>query len=86
MKIIKLDNRHRSYKWGYTHALRFDQYYSQEAGAVEKFLSDSYGGCIRNYNWNGYFGRRDTVKGLPAPYWVCVKKESMLTMAILSIP
>lgn len=94
MKIVKLDRRNRAFKHGFTHAIRFG------AGEgisnymnIKNYLEERYPRPTR-YIWCmashiKYAGKWETVesKGHYSKriYWICVKNEALLSMALLSI-
>ena len=82
MKIIKLDKRHREYRHGFTHAFRFDSYCAN-AMDIERYLKRAYPGGER-IKWCSYFGTRNNYTRYSV-YWVCVRNDAILTMALLSI-
>jgi hypothetical protein len=94
MKIIKLDKRHRYYKYGFTAAIKFDGWDKQSIN-IENWLISKYGPEPWNQNgkykhmWVGFVGKANRKKFIdrwqPHPYWICVKNEAVLTMAILSM-
>ena len=82
MKVVKLDRRHKYFKYGYTHALRFESW-CYDAGTVERYLYNTYPDG-RTSIWRPYFGSVST-KSRYKIYWICVRNESLLTMAILAM-
>jgi hypothetical protein len=86
VKVIKLNRRFKLYKeHGFTHAIRFNSWAS-EAGKVEKFFRERYGG---EYSWNGksYMWRTHwgkPCKHTPRPYMIGVRDEEMIFVAQLA--
>jgi hypothetical protein len=87
MKIIKLDNRYKYFKFGFTHAFKFDKW-DATSRQLESFMISQYGPepCYHHqkmrHNWIGYYGKFGSNR---FPYWICVKNEAAITMALLSI-
>lgn len=88
MKIVKLTQRHTMGQYGFTHALRFPRE-NKDSDAIKRALHQMHGNV---QPWNKWWGwqnpqspwgyysqsRRDR----PA-YWIGVKNEADLTVAIL---
>lgn len=88
MKVVKLNRRYKAYKEGFTHALRFNSW-SKEAGEIEQILTTRYGSQYNwyklhsNSQWTSGFGHRSN-KYDTRPYWINLRKESDITMILLS--
>lgn len=83
MKVIKLDNRHRLYKEGFTHAFRFNGF-EKEYTAIENVFSRKYGYSWNNSKcWGTYWGK--TSKNGSRVIWIGVRNESLVTQALLSV-
>jgi len=82
MKVIKLDKRHRTFKSGFTHALRFDSWCS-DANEVVRYFDRVYPGS-EHWKWTGHYGSMNAYTRRSV-YWICVKNEELLTMAILAM-
>ena len=96
MKVITLDNRHRTFKYGFTHAIRFgngentNNYYK-----LIKYLEERYPRPTGNYySWPSayyikYGGKWEPIASAghwkKRIHWICVKNESLLTMALMAI-
>ena len=84
MKIVKLNKTHGLFRKGCTHAFRFD-HYGEKAIQLEKSLDRHFGSQYsRNSQWRAKFGHRPTPDSYRI-YWIGVKSESMITMAMLSL-
>ena len=85
MKVVKLNRRFRQFKeHGHTVALRFANGYSDEIRAVEKACRDRLktAGWLREHDWYAYYSKsRD---GLARSYWITFRRESDLTLVLLS--
>lgn len=87
MKVIKLNRKFKKFHEGYTHAMRWDSWGDDGTSSVyEKYLSSVHGfhGYRRGYPWYSEFGTRDRKTGCK-PYYIYVKRESMITMALLVV-
>lgn len=88
MKVIKLSKRFKLYKEGYTHALRFIKWDGAVVYPIEKKMADMLG---TQYSWRqptiwrGTFGSNVDSKTGYKPYYIAVRNESHLTMALLAI-
>ena len=84
VKAITLNRRHVMHREGFTHALRFNQYDPGHVGPIERWLHNTYGNQF-TYNpmWKSRFGKNKDKVTSRTPYWIGVKAESMLTMALL---
>jgi hypothetical protein len=75
MKVVKLDRRHRLFHSGYAYAFVSDRF-SKESNKIERAVT-----ALEGYRWDRTFwGKR---KSYGRPYYIGVKNESTLTMAIL---
>ena len=90
MKIVKLDRRYKRYQDGYTHALRWHMYDHLSCMQYELALTALYG--IHSYNlekslWYPEFGSRarNPYGSTRLPYFIYVKKESMITAVLLKV-
>jgi hypothetical protein len=85
-KVIKLNRRYKLYKeHGCTYAIRYNTW-STDAGKVEYFLRERYGGeyTYKNHrpSWKTHWGKsngRDL-----RPYFIGVMNEEMIFMAKLA--
>jgi hypothetical protein len=86
MKVIKLNRRFKKFSEGYTHAIRWDSWAHNNVGDYEKYLSSIHGfhGYRRGYPWYSGFGSHNPKTGYK-PYYIYVKKENMITMALLAV-
>lgn len=75
MKIIKLDNRYKYTKHGFTTGIIFDSCIFTDALKTEKFLMKQYGSITDK--WVGYNSSNK--------YIVCVKDESVISLLLLAI-
>lgn len=84
VKAITLNRRHVMHREGFTHALRFNQYESGHVGPIEQWLYKTYGSEFHHTPlWKSRWSKnRDKATGRTT-YWIGVKAESMLTMALL---
>jgi hypothetical protein len=88
-KVIKLDRRHKKYKYGYRHAIRFDNGFCREAMECERILQnmypdDTYSAYSANpnewtYSWGAIKHRT------PRYYYLNTKSESDITCVLLSL-
>lgn len=78
MKVIKLDGRHNLKRKGYSWAFRFKGW-STDAGKVESTVKK-----LEGWHWDCTFWGKDNGNGY-RPYYVGIKKESTVTMALLSL-
>ena len=88
MKVIKLSKRYKLYKEGYTHALRFIKWDTSLAHSIEMKMEDMLGSQYnwrKSNAWRGTFGSKKDPKTGYKPYYIAVRNESHLTMALLSI-
>lgn len=82
MKVVKLDNRHRLFKEGFTHAFRFTGWTDKQQ-SISRYFEKQYG-----YSWNNekcygtYWGKRDTNGS--RVYWIGVRNETLITQALLA--
>jgi hypothetical protein len=86
-KVVKLNRRYKLYKeHGFTHAIRFGSW-STEAGRVEKFLRERYGGEYswnqKPYMWRTHWGKSNG-RYDARPYFIGVRDEEMIFMAQLA--
>lgn len=83
MKVIKLDNRHRLFKQGFTHAFRCDGWGSK-AQAIENTLSNKYGMSWSNEKcWGTYWGKKSPTGN--RIYWIGLRGEALVTQTLLSL-
>lgn len=90
MKLVKLNNRHKLYRYGYTHALRFNGYgaESKRIFAIESYLQSAYPGIGL---WHASLEHPRTAWAIHwppkangvRPYWIGFKKEEDAIMCIL---
>lgn len=87
VNIVKLDRRHKKYKDGFTHAFRFEHGFCYDAIKCEQILQNMYPDNRSysanpdhfSYSWGSNRARR------PRIYWLNVKRESDITMVLLSL-
>lgn len=79
MKVIKLDHRHNLKRKGYDWAFRFRGW---EPGAqkVENAVKK-----LEGYRWDSTFWGKPSGRNSGRPYYIGVKKESTVTMVLLSL-
>lgn len=93
MKIVKLNRNFNIHKnHGFEVGLKFDMW-DKEAQRFERAVANRLGNQAWAWKWNlgkkveedwaAGFGKR--VNGEAAPYWIYLRKESMLTMLLLSL-
>ena len=93
MKIVKLNRNFNIYKThGFEVGVKFDLW-NAEARDFEAVVSDRLGKQAWGWkyypslkvreNWAGGFGKR--AKGQSTPYWIYFRRESMLTLVLLSL-
>lgn len=84
MRIVKLDRRHTLHWRGYTHALRFTGR-NQDARNVMNALTRFYGSepWMKGENEHPWQSYRSERRDRPS-FWVGVKDEKMLTLALMS--
>jgi len=81
MKVVKLNRTHNLYHRGFTYAFRFTSSWSPGVREIETVLGNLYGVSVNNPNWDYYW---NTKKGWDnAIYWIGVKDQSMITLALL---
>jgi len=78
MKVIKLDGRHNLKRKGYSWAFRFKGW-STEAGKVETTVKK-----LEGFHWDCTFWGKTNKYG-SRPYFIGVKNESTLTIALLGL-
>ena len=96
MKVIKLNNRYKLFKLGYTHALMSTDIQNSYAemrrveNAARDLLGDQYANCydhnlgVFNGPWtSGHFKRSNRNPNLGFRTYVAVKREQDLLMIIL---
>lgn len=81
MKIIKLDNRYKCYKQGFTHAISFT-FFTEDAINIERYLYNKYGHSSTRGQWYAWFGKRCNYR---RPFYIAVRHESIITMILLSV-
>lgn len=79
MKVLKLDGRHNLKRKGYNWAFRFNGW-SSEANKVENAVKK-----LEGYHYDCTFWGKPSGRYGGRPYYVGVKNESTLTMAMLSL-
>jgi hypothetical protein len=90
MNVIKLDKRHKFYRYGFTAALRFNVR-DTNISKVENYLNSTYG--YEPYThakkivhpWVSYTSTRGSWRKKNKIYWVCVKNPAVLSMVLLAI-
>jgi len=88
MKIIKLTKNYTLYKRGYTHALRFAKWESNVCDPIEKKMEQMFGTqwrWDRPTEWQATFGSSKSPRTGHKPYFIAVRNESYLTMALLTL-
>ena len=83
MKVIKLHPHNSAWKYGFTHALRFDGWNTQAARA-EDFLYKMYNTATYDrkgpyYSKFGYKHKNANSK----PYWINLRNEADITVLLL---
>lgn len=87
MKVVKLNRRFKQYKEnGHTIALRFASYEPKAISAYEKVCRERLRGYgyNRDADWASYFGYAPNSNS-SRPYWITFRRESDLTMVMLSV-
>lgn len=98
MKIVNLNRNFTIHKnHGFEVGIKFDMGYSQDVRqlttAIKKVLGSEafmwkyyYGHDAKNVkgDWASAFGRKDPSTGMQ-PYWIYLRKESMLSLVMLSL-
>ena len=79
MKLIKLDGRHNLKRKGYSWAFRFDGW-SSSVIKVENTVKK-----LEGYRWDCTFWGKPSGRNSSRPYYVGIKNESTVTMALLSL-
>ena len=90
MKIVKLNRRFRQFRdHGHVVALRFSNGYSDKIRAVEKVCRERLkgGGWLREHDWYSYYGERNSRydRDVGRPYWITFRRETDLTLVLLSL-
>ena len=88
MKIIKLTKNYTLYKKGYTHALRFAKWESKACNPIEEKMEQMFGTqwrWDRPTEWQATFGSSKSPSTGRKPYFIAVRNESYLTMALLAL-
>lgn len=85
MKVIKLDRRHNLYHKGYRYAFLFEHgRWTTEANSIERAVKE-----LEGWHWDCTFWGKSKFNrflGYTArPYYVGVKNESTVTMALLKV-
>lgn len=78
MKIVKLDRRHNLFHKGYRYAFRVPRW-TAETNRLEKVVKE-----LEGYRWDNTFWGKTTKFG-SRPFYIGVKNESTLTMAMLKL-
>ena len=91
MKVVKLDKRHRLFRKGMTHAIKFENEWDKQR-VVENALRDVYGWEYGNYHWDTFRGKVKIIRDRYGmydsrvhPYWIGVRNEADLTMVLLKV-
>ena len=74
MKVVKLNNTHNLFRWGYSHAIRF-QYRTREANNLISQLSSTFG--CNNEKWYVYRARKDR------PLWIGFKDPKIIRFVLM---
>jgi hypothetical protein len=77
VKIVKLDRRHNLYHKGYTYAFVINRF-SSDSNKLEQAVKE-----LEGFRWDNTFWGKP--KDYSRPYYVGVKNESTLTMALLKV-
>lgn len=88
MKVIKLDRRHKGYRHGFTHALRFgpvDQNYPLIYTYFARMYPREYKYHLRTFAHDKWMEVSSKHAYPNQINWICVKNETLLTMALLTI-
>lgn len=91
MKVVKLDNRHKFTRHGFSSALRFNSCFDGNIPRIERFLREKYGALpwiLREqvqHPWISFTSSSGSWKRQNKVYWICVKNPSVITMALLSV-
>lgn len=92
MKIVKLNRKYNINKYhGFEVALKFD-FWNTEARDTEQVCRTHFGDHAWDWKWNlkkaikGNWATKfgDKEKDKPTPYWIYLRKHSMLTMLKLA--
>ena len=86
MKVVKLNRRFRQYKeYGHTVALRFPNGLTPDAQAIHRVCGQKLNGSgwMREHDWYSYYGKNSGRYDV-RPYWITFRRESDLTMILLS--
>lgn len=91
MRLVKLDNRHKLFKEGYSHAFRFTSY-GDESRSVERtfervigpqYSRDNWCNTRSTRRWTTQFGKARS-SGEPRPYWIgCYSDDAMMVQLAL---
>lgn len=73
-KIVKLNNTHNLFRFGYTHALRFDRR-TRESNCLIDLLREKFG--VDNQKWFVYRARKDR------PLWIGFKDEKIISFLLM---
>lgn len=90
MKIVKLNQRYVLGRYGFTHALRFDQE-NKESSAIKNALNQMHNNVQPWNKWwkwqnhNAPWGYYDQSRLDRPVYWIGVKNPADLTAAILMV-
>lgn len=93
MRIVKLDRRHSICKFhGFEVALKFNLW-DKEARDVEQVCRAHFGDHAWDWKWNlnkaikGNWATKfgDKEKDKPTPYWIYLRKASMVSMVMLAL-
>lgn len=95
MKIVKLNRNYKINKnHGFEIGIKFPRYTPGAAGAMtvvahrlfghEAFMWEYYPNEPAKGDWATAFGTRDSAEGA-TPYWIYLRKESMLSMLMLAL-
>jgi len=90
MKIVKMNRRHKAFRYGFTHGLRYEE--SHMASSFERVklkLEAMYGHPswddrrARHHPWMYVWGKRNPATGYYVK-WIHIKREEDLTLLMLS--
>jgi len=80
VKIIKLDRRHNLYHKGYTYAFVVNRFNADSNKLVQAVTE------LEGFRWdNTFWGKHTEYNRYNRPYYVGVKTESTLTLALLKV-
>ncbi len=78
MKIVKLDRRHNLFHKGYSHAFVVNRW-TADTNRLERAVKE-----LEGYRWDSTFWGKAPKYGT-RPFYIGVKNESTLTLALLKL-